>query len=76
MTATRMRHRRKRKDRGHGLQFFPPGSPYQGIARHARRRNAPPNDQDARDGHRSQLPTTPQDPPPEDEAHDRGEEPQ
>jgi hypothetical protein len=33
MTATRMRHRRKRKDRGHGRQFFPPGSPYQGITK-------------------------------------------
>jgi hypothetical protein len=74
MTATRMRHRRKRKDRGHGFQFFPPDTPYQGIARHARRRNASPTDQEPRGGHRSQLPTTPQEPP-EEEAHDRGEEP-
>lgn len=74
MTATRMRHRRKRKDRGHGLRFFPSGSPYQDIARHARRRNGPPSDQEARDGHRSQPPTTAQDPPGE-EAKDRGEEP-
>jgi hypothetical protein len=75
MTAARMRHRRKRKGNGHGVQFFPPGSRYHGAARHARRRNAPPDPgqsgRDARDEGSSLPPTTPQEPPDEEAANDR-----
>jgi hypothetical protein len=68
MTATRMRHRRKRRGHGHGYQFFPPGSPYHGSARHARRHNTPTDPaQDVRD----EPPATPQEPPDEDATNDR-----
>ena len=73
--TTRMRHRRKRKSHGHGRQFFPPASPYQGIARHARRRNtsADPtkSGHDAREQDAAQPPTTPQEPPEEEAANER-----
>jgi hypothetical protein len=73
-----MRHRRKRKGNGHGVQFFPPGSPYYGTARHARRRKAPPDQaQPGQDVHNngSSLPPTPQEPPDDEDANDREETP-
>jgi hypothetical protein len=77
MTTARMRHRRKRKGNGHGVQFFPPGPPYYGTARHARRRNAPPEPaQSGRDpgSEGSSLPPTPQEPPDEEATNDQEQE--
>jgi hypothetical protein len=77
MRAARMRHRRKRKGNGHGAQFFLPGSPYHGTARHARRRNVPPEPaQSGRDTHNegSSLPPTPQEPPDKEATNDQKQE--
>lgn len=67
-----MRHRRKRKVLGHDYQFFPPGSPYHGTARHARRRDTPPDPaRHVRNEGAALSPPTPQEPPNEDAANDR-----